>query len=686
MRVYIGEFDEDAGRCRVWVAHEEHRPDIQEIVEVLGELNKLMEVRRDGKAVDVGYETHRAATIARKDAIVEQLRTAEDLPRPTELVHRGLHSPDGFEWGHRGAGPADLAYSILLTEIGEAPTPPVYLRFRDDIIAGFPLRSFRLPSGVVWEWITANRSLVEHELFEKIPPPASPTTAGPALAVAEPGTVAESEAAAISDASGSAVVRACEQAWRDIQGHHADLPDVVVILGSGVERGRLVKLGHWWGGRWLADGQARGEVLLAGEALHLPPEQVFEVLLHEAAHGLNAARRIPDTSRGGRYHNRRFAGTAAEVLLEAEAMPPYGFAATKLTVAAKERYAPTIERLGDAMRIARQIDRGVKLGAGTEGEFGAGREEVGSSGGERGRKDAVTAVCGCDRRLRMAPSVWEQGAVACGRCGTAFEDVAERRAEPEAGDPVVDDSFLVRRRALLDSETTARRGGSPAQLAGVLEAQRARLSAALAAARGGGVEAVRPLRDRLDRIERLLAAAADLRPGPAATKPATRSQHDGVRGLLEAGVDPEYLGAVSRWYERFGTATEQPMPPHPTGDKERTGLARALLKADGTISGPSLALGDSEVAAGDRIVATRDVLGLGLAAGTPGTVERVDEVNREVRIDFATSGRFDLSVEEMASTGITHAYGDHEVTASHHCDVTEALAVEANRIEPGAGW
>ncbi|MGH9153699.1 MAG: DUF6166 domain-containing protein [Acidimicrobiales bacterium] len=687
MRLYIGEVDEDAGRCRVWVAHEESRPDIHEVVEVLGELNKLMEVRRDGRGLDEGYEAHRAATIARKNAIVEQLRAAENVSRPTELIHRGIHSPDGFEWGHRGAGPADLAYSILLTEIGEPPTPPVYLRFRDDIVAELPVRSFRLPSAVVWEWITANRSLVEHELFEKIPPPDAPAPAGPALAVTEPGSAPEpeAEAEAISDASGSAVVRACEQAWRDIQAHHADLPDVVVILGSGVERGRLVKLGHWWGGRWLADGEARGEVLLAGEALHLPPEQVFEVLLHEAAHGLNAARRIPDTSRGGRYHNRRFAATASEVLLEAEAMPPYGFAATKLTVAAKERYALTIERLGDAMRIARQIDRGVKLGADAEGELGAGRDHDGPDSGERGRKDAVTAVCGCGRRLRMAPSVWEQGAVACGRCGTAFEDVAERRAEPEAGDPVVDDSFLARRRAVLDAEATARRGGSPAIHASVVQAQRARLSAALAAEPGGGGESVRPLQDRLDRIERLL-AAADLRRDPGMPTPATPWQRDGVRELLQAGADPDDLAAVGRWYETVGTPTEQPMPRHPAGGQERTALARALLKADGTITGPSLPLGDSEVAAGDRIVATRDVPGLGLAAGTPGKVERVDEANDEVRIDFATSGRFDLSVGEMAGAGISHAYIDHEATTSHHCDVTEAIAVEANRIEPGAGW
>jgi hypothetical protein len=29
------------------------------------------------------------------------------------LQHREIHSPDGFQWGYGGSGPADLAYSIL---------------------------------------------------------------------------------------------------------------------------------------------------------------------------------------------------------------------------------------------------------------------------------------------------------------------------------------------------------------------------------------------------------------------------------------------------------------------------------------------------------------------------------------------------------------------------------------------
>src|SRR4051794_30324974 len=152
----------------------------------------------------------------------------------------------------------------------------------------------------------------------------------------------------------SELVGACEATWQAIQRHHPDVPDVVVVLGTGVERGRLVKLGHWWGGRWVADGEVRGEVLLAGEALHLQPAQVFEVLLHEAAHGLNAARGVKDTSRGGRYHNAKFKGAAEELGLVVTTMPPYGWAQTTPGPEALRHYEPEINRLGEAMRIARR--------------------------------------------------------------------------------------------------------------------------------------------------------------------------------------------------------------------------------------------------------------------------------------------------------------------------------------------
>jgi len=36
------------------------------------------------------------------------------------LRHVGIHSPDGFEWGYGGSGPADLALSILADLFDEA--------------------------------------------------------------------------------------------------------------------------------------------------------------------------------------------------------------------------------------------------------------------------------------------------------------------------------------------------------------------------------------------------------------------------------------------------------------------------------------------------------------------------------------------------------------------------------------
>ena len=155
----------------------------------------------------------------------------------------------------------------------------------------------------------------------------------------------------------SDVVRACENAWRAIQRQHTDVPDVVIVLGTGVERGRA-REARPLVGRPLDRGRPdAGEVLLAGEALHLPPEAVLEILLHEAAHGLNAARDVKDASRGGRYHNVRFKNTAQELGLVVEQMRPYGWARTSIGPNVRDRYAAEIDRIGDAMRIARRRRR-----------------------------------------------------------------------------------------------------------------------------------------------------------------------------------------------------------------------------------------------------------------------------------------------------------------------------------------
>jgi hypothetical protein len=43
------------------------------------------------------------------------------LRSPTELTHIPFHSPDGFEWGYAGSGPADLALALLADHFEEPP-------------------------------------------------------------------------------------------------------------------------------------------------------------------------------------------------------------------------------------------------------------------------------------------------------------------------------------------------------------------------------------------------------------------------------------------------------------------------------------------------------------------------------------------------------------------------------------
>ena len=111
------------------------------------------------------------------------------------------------------------------------------------------------------------------------------------------------------------LLAALEQGWRTIAEHHPDLPPAQIVTGQGSgQRGGLL-LGHLAPDRWEpADGHGglRHELLIAGEGLARGAVDVFTTELHEAAHALALAREIADTSRDGRYHNKRYRDLAAE--------------------------------------------------------------------------------------------------------------------------------------------------------------------------------------------------------------------------------------------------------------------------------------------------------------------------------------------------------------------------------------
>lgn len=157
------------------------------------------------------------------------------------------------------------------------------------------------------------------------------------------------------------LLAAMEGAWATIRGHHAEIPEVVVLIATGSDRGALRKLGHFAARRWrLADGDERSEILIAGEGLDRGPRLVFATLLHEAAHALAFARGIRDTSRGGRYHNRRFMAVATELGLQVGALRPYGLAATTMLPATAAQYSATLDELADALVMwrAAELPRG----------------------------------------------------------------------------------------------------------------------------------------------------------------------------------------------------------------------------------------------------------------------------------------------------------------------------------------
>jgi hypothetical protein len=168
------------------------------------------------------------------------------------------------------------------------------------------------------------------------------------------------------------LVAALEQAWADIQTRYPDIPAAVVVLGAGstCAAGRL-KLGHFAAMRWHHGTDRLPEVFVGGEGLARGPVGVLGTLLHEAAHALADVRQIKDTSRQGRWHNARFKALAEELGIE-----------------------------------------------------------VAKDGSAGKPKSPPPCVCGCGRRIRVAPSVLAAGAITCSVCETDFEPDTDEEPQP----------------------------------------------------------------------------------------------------------------------------------------------------------------------------------------------------------------------------------------------------------------
>jgi hypothetical protein len=197
----------------------------------------------------------------------------------------------------------------------------------------------------------------------------------------------------------SPLVAALEHAWAAIQARHPDVPDAVLVVASGGDAKRL-HLGHFAPDRWQVNGAGRHEVLVGGEGLQRGPVDVLATLLHEAAHGLARARCVKDTSRQGRYHNRRYATLATELGLDVAHDERIGWSLTSVPDATVSAYTAVVDEIRVALVLWRYLDQ--------------------LAGTRAPSRNLLACTCPCGRKLRAAKATLAEAPILCGACDQPF--------------------------------------------------------------------------------------------------------------------------------------------------------------------------------------------------------------------------------------------------------------------------
>lgn len=222
------------------------------------------------------------------------------------------------------------------------------------------------------------------------------------------------------DTFSSHMVAALEDAWLEIRRAHPDVPPAVVVIGTGsTPGGKFLRYGQWAPYRWQDGKPVRAsrakkkapktkapgvsEVLIGGEGLRRGGVETMGTLLHEAAHALATARGIQDTSREGRYHNKKFVALATELGLVTEEQGTRGWASTTIPGPTAKRWRKVVQALDKA--IAKSFRLGEPTGA---------KKKAGSR--------MLKAECECEtpRKIRIALAVFEVADITCGECCEPF--------------------------------------------------------------------------------------------------------------------------------------------------------------------------------------------------------------------------------------------------------------------------
>jgi hypothetical protein len=98
----------------------------------MGALNKS-----DNEVFYYGYRNDWGNHVFRREICNGKGASLEELdPSPGQMLYN--HSPDGFEWGYGGSGPAQLALSLLLDATGDKDIALAYYQqFKVRFVVGW---------------------------------------------------------------------------------------------------------------------------------------------------------------------------------------------------------------------------------------------------------------------------------------------------------------------------------------------------------------------------------------------------------------------------------------------------------------------------------------------------------------------------------------------------------------------
>lgn len=196
----------------------------------------------------------------------------------------------------------------------------------------------------------------------------------------------------------------------------------VVMFVVGTPKSRY---GHFMREAWRNEGRRTAEIVLNAAYLDHPAEDVMTTLLHEMAHAYANENNIWDTSRNGRYHNRRFGELAVRLGAHIIKDPKIGLRTQGLTAEGHQRYGDLLGELADVLTLVRDPVRAAAPATPTESSPATPNPTT-ASGLQR---KYVFPVCQClDRRGRrevagrIAVGKWRPGKLVCTVCGSPLVD------------------------------------------------------------------------------------------------------------------------------------------------------------------------------------------------------------------------------------------------------------------------